>query len=294
MVQKNLKATEVIFQDDRIYHLGTRRSEIADTVITVGDPSRVAMVSNHFDKIEHQIIHREFVTHTGYYKGTRLTVMSTGIGPDNIDIALNELNILNQYNLPALTPRKDSEKLNIIRLGTTGGFQEDIPVHTVIVSEYGIGMDGLLHFYDYNSTDSVDLMQMEQALFLFQSKENFPVVPYVSKRGERFHSFPQSWARGITLTAAGFYAPQGRVITEKEISPDWLFNLRGFRYRDLRISNIEMETAAIYGLGNLFKMNSLSVSLVLANRYTGEFSQNPSKMMTEFIPEFLEWVILQN
>lgn len=270
-----------------IYHLDVRPEELAPTVIVVGDPDRVKKVSAHFDRIEHQLQHREFITHTGYIGNTHLSVISTGIGPDNIDIVFNELDALANIDFETRMIKENLTKLNIIRFGTSGSLQADIPVDSFVASSHGLGLDNLLNFYRYEKT-SAD-KEIAEA-FISQTKLDTAITnPYafpgsemlLKKFGEEFH-------KGITVTCPGFFGPQGRVLRLGLASPDLVDKLTHFRFNNHRITNFEMETSAIYGLGKLMGHECLSINTIIANRVLKEFSKDSEASVKNMIKKALE------
>lgn len=270
-----------------IYHLDLRPEELADTIIVVGDPDRVKKVSKHFDKIECQQQHREFITHTGYIGNKRLSVMSTGIGPDNIDIAINELDALANIDFETREIKKDFKKLNIIRFGTSGSLQADIPVDSFVASTHGLGLDNLLNFYAYEK--SKDEQDMANA-FVEQTKLDTSITnPYAFKGSETLiNKFGDSFFKGITVTCPGFYGPQGRILRLGVSSPGLIDRLTHFNFNNHRITNFEMETSAIYGLGRLLGHECLSVNVIVANRVVQQFSKDSNAAVERLIKEALE------
>ncbi len=276
----------VINPDGSIYHLNLRPEQIASTIITVGDPGRVEQVSRYFDTIEVQSSKREFVTHTGRLGHHRITVISTGIGPDNIDITLNELDALANIDFDTRTPKKQLTSLKIIRLGTSGGLHLDVPVDSILLSSYGVGLDNLLHFYDRE----VGLEEGELLEIIRKSYISLPVQPYATQ-GSKYllNALGHGLQKGITLTSPGFYAPQGRSLRlEALLSADALDRLSKLQYQNLNITNFEMETAAIYGLSNLLGHQPLSCNVLLANRANKTFSPDPKKAVNKMIEMMLE------
>lgn len=279
--------TELILTDKKtVYHIDLKAEHIADDVIVVGDQGRVAMISKFFSKIEHKIEHREFVTHTGLYQGKRLTVLSTGIGPDNIDIVVNELDAAVNIDLEnrVLLPKRRS--LNIIRLGTSGALQANVPVNSLVVSEYGIGLDGLLNFYqDYKSVDEETL----SSAFIKHTKWITNLAyPYSVRANETlFNKFKAGNVTGITATAPGFYGPQGRTLRLNPAMPNLNELLTSFDFNGKKIVNFEMETSALYGLGKLLGHNCLTICVILANRATKEFTCDYKKSVEHLIESTL-------
>lgn len=274
----------ILNSDSSVYHLGLKPEQIADTIITVGDPDRVALLSRHFDKIEHHVKKREFVTHTGYYKGKRLTVMSTGMGTDNIEIVLMELDALVNVDLQQRCVRKEHKKLDIIRLGTSGSLQTDIPVGSHLVSDFAIGLDSLMFFYKLENT-------AEEALFadaLYDTRE-LPFKPYVVRASQRLlEKIGFDMIKGNTLTSPGFYAPQGRQIRAALRLPNLVEVLSHFRYLGKKLTNFEMETAGYYAMGKILGHEVLSVNAILANRITNEFSVSPELVVESLIEKVLQ------
>ncbi len=279
----SLKASELILnKDGSIYHLGLLPEDIATTIITVGDPGRVSAISRYFDKIEVQKHKREFNTHTGTYKGKRITVMSTGMGTDNIDIALTELDALVNIDLKAKKIKNKLTSLDIIRIGTTGSIRKEIPINSFIVSELAIGFDGLMHYYKDDSFLNKEIAEE----FVKQTKwSSNKAVPYVVEGSKELIQVLSSEETipGFTGTNVGFYGPQARIL--RADVPDHKMNDRisDFKYKDHIITNLEMETSGIYGMSKLFGHNAISMNLVLANRASGEFSENAKEMMDKLI-----------
>ena len=270
-----------------IYHLDLRPEQIADTIITVGDPARVNAVSKYFDRIEHQASHREFVTHTGYIGSKRLSVVSTGIGPDNIDIVFNELDALVNIDFNSRIVRPELRSLNIIRLGTSGALQVDIPVDSMLASSLAIGLDNLMHYYDYQP--SAGEKQILSDFTEHTGLKSSPVAPYIAEGSMKLRSlFADRMTQGITVTCPGFYGPQGRILRAPLAFPQLIDRLSGFSSGGHRITNFEMETSAIYGLGKLLGHHCLSISAIIANRLSGEFSKDAYATIDKMIVECLE------
>jgi uridine phosphorylase len=270
-----------------VYHLDLRPEEIADTIITVGDPFRVEKVSKYFDHIEHRSSHREFITHTGTVNGKRISVVSTGIGPDNIDIVMNELDAAVNINLETRELNPTHRTLNVIRLGTSGALQADIPVNGIVVSSHGLGLDGLLNFYD--NWERVCENPISEAFIKHTGwKSNLP-YPYCVKASDNLISkFQQGTHIGITATAPGFYGPQGRQIRLKAAMPNLNEFLTDFKMGEHRITNFEMETSALYGLGKLLNHNCLTACVIIANRVRKEFTNDYTKSVEILIQESLQ------
>lgn len=280
----------IINQRGAIYHLDVRPEELSPTIITVGDPDRVPLVSRHFDRIEYQRQHREFVTHTGYIGEKRLTVVSTGIGPDNIDIVLNELDALVNIDFETRTIKPELTHLDIIRVGTSGALQADIPVDSYVVSTHGLGIDNLLNFYRYEENDGEK--QLLQA-FVTQTQLHSRISqPYIAAASGSLlkHFAGDGFHAGITVTCPGFYGPQGRVLRLGLSNPNLIDRLTGFSFGQHRITNFEMETSGIYGLGKMLGHHCLSISAIVANRVVKEFSKDGGKAVEGLITKTLEVV----
>lgn len=273
-----------------IYHLDVRPEELADTIIVVGDPDRVKKVSKHFDRIEFQLQHREFITHTGYIGNKRLSVMSTGIGPDNIDIAINELDALANIDFATREVKPSFSKLNIIRFGTSGSLQADIPVDHFVASTHGLGLDNLMNYYSYKK--SAEELALIDA-FISQTQLNKEItIPYVFEGGSSLiQKFSNGFYQGITVTCPGFYGPQGRVLRLGLNSPGLINKLTDFNYKTHRITNFEMETSAIYGLGKLLGHDCLSVNAIVANRVVQQFSKDSNAAVENLIKKALETLV---
>jgi len=282
-------ASELIINNrGAVYHVNCRPEEIAHTIITVGDPDRVKEVSKHFDKIEFKNHHREFVTHTGYIGKKRLSVTSTGIGPDNIDIVLNELDALVNIDLETGTIKENITALNIIRVGTSGSLQTEISVDSFVVSTHGLGLDNLLHFYRTKGNE--EEKQILQAFVTHTSMESI-TTPYITGAATSLlKEFVKDFHHGVTVTCPGFYGPQGRVLRLGLAQPQLIDSLTSFRFGNHRISNFEMETSAIYGLGKLLGHRCLSLSAIVANRITKEFSKDGNAAVENLIKKTLEIV----
>lgn len=282
-----IAASELILNSrGAVYHLDLRPEELAPTVITVGDPDRVKAVSRYFDRIEFTCQHREFITHTGFVGSKRITVLSSGIGPDNIDIVLNELDALVNIDLATRRPKEKLSSLQIIRLGTSGSLQADIPVNSFVASTHGLGIDNLLHFYRLNQNEEESLLIQS---FLAQTQlQHQTGQPYISAAsGSLLKHFTTNFYKGITVTCPGFYGPQGRVLRLGLNNPSLINRLTDFKYGAHRITNFEMETAAIYGLSRLMGHQCLALNVIVANRVTQTFSDNAPLHIDRLIQQFL-------
>jgi uridine phosphorylase len=279
----------IINPDGSIYHLNILPEDVAKTIIFVGDPERVGAVSKHFDTIDIKKQKREFVTHTGTLRGKRMTVISTGISTDNIDIVLNELDALVNIDLKTRRVKKKLTQLDIVRIGTSGSMQKDVKVDDLLVSSFGVGMDVLLNFYNFKSGKKA---QKIQAGFekLLDSHLNAMVTPYVFKADKKLlNKVGKGMKKGITLTCPGFYAPQGRQLrASSQLDIKFTKAVAKLTFGKDRFTNFEMETAGIYGLAAVLGHRALSCNAILANRITNEFSQKPKKTVEKLITTVLE------
>ncbi len=278
-----IKPSELILNPDgSIYHLNLKPEHIADTVIFVGDQNRVPRISKHFDDIEFDLQKREFRTITGTYKDKRITVISTGIGPDNIDIVLNEIDALVNIDLENRTIKQEQRKLDIIRIGTSGSLQHDIPVDSFVMGKYGLGLDGLLHSY---KADHIFEKEIEDAFIKHTQWNQNKARPYIVKGSDELAKKLQSEQvfTGFTVTAPGFYGPQGRVLRIPLQDAGLNKKLDSFSFNGVRATNLEMETSAIYGLARLLGHNALSMNAIIANRANGTFSTDPYKAVENLI-----------
>ena len=282
-----ISETDLILNaDGSVYHLNLLPGDIASTIITVGDPERVAAITKYFDRVEVRKSKREFVTHTGYLGDKRLTVISTGIGTGNIDIVLNELDALVNIDLDTRRVKEELQKLTIIRIGTSGAIQADIPVDSLLVSTAAVGFDSMMHYYRY--TISANGQKFMENLLATLPK-NFPLFPYLTEADEHLlRRMGKGLLQGITLTAPGFYAPQGRQIRAKNNFPDLLPVLQNFRSQEQRMTNIEMETAGIYGMASALGHRAISFNIILANRVTQNFSAQPQHAIDHHMKLILE------
>jgi len=275
----------------KIYHLDLAPSEVATTIITVGDPGRVGMVSKYFDAIEVKAEHREFKTHTGTYKGKRISVISTGIGPDNIDIVFNELDALVNIDFENRLIKKDHTTLDIIRIGTSGSLTEEIDVDSFLISAVGIGLDNVMHYYDNIET----FIERDFAKKFIDHTQWNPdnSVPYAVKADEELLGKLSSdkTVNGITITNVGFYGPQGRVLRAKLRDENLNEKLTTFRLHGKKITNMEMETATMYGMAKLLGHRAISMNAIIANRATGNFSKNTYKTIDALIQYTLEKIV---
>ncbi|WP_446050873.1 nucleoside phosphorylase [Zobellia laminariae] len=283
-----LSPSELILNADKsIYHLNLLPEDLAETIITVGDPDRVSNVSKFFDTIELKKGKREFHTHTGTLNGKRISVVSTGIGTDNIDIVFNELDALVNIDFETRTIKSNRTVLDIVRIGTSGSIRADIPIDSFLMSEYAMGFDGLLHFYDSESVQELDVSKAFVAHTNWSSNKSVPyVVKYDESLGQRL--FSNRIRLGTTVTNIGFYGPQSRVLRLKLSDSDLQDKLASFEYKDVKVTNLEMETSGIYGLAKLLGHRAVSMNCILANRANGEFSTKPTESTEELIKYTLE------
>ena len=287
----SIKQSELILNPDgSVYHLNLRPENIATDIIIVGDQDRVDKITKHFDAIEFTTQKREFKTTTGTYKNKRITVLSTGIGPDNIDIVLNELDALVNIDLETRKPKEELTKLNIVRVGTSGSLQKDIPVDSIVLSSHGLDINGMLHSYQI---DEITHPEIENAFVNhtnWSSKKAFPLIISNSDALEA-KLISDKIFKGITATAGGFYGPQGRVLRLGLQDADLNHKIDSFHFNGIRITNLEMETSAIYGLSKLLGHNACSLNAIIANRADGSFSKNPGKIVAELIEYTLEKLV---
>lgn len=283
-----IQSSELILNPDgSVYHLNLKPEHIANDIIFVGDQNRVEKITQFFDSIEFSTQKREFKTQTGIFKGKRITVMSTGIGPDNIDIVVNELDALVNINLETRQPKEELTSLNIIRIGTSGSLQKDIPVDSFVMSKYGLGLDNMLRSY---KIDRITEEALGEAFLLHTNWDIRKGKPYVVRCSEKLEKLIESDRifKGITATAGGFYGPQGRVLRLEIQDPELNNKMDNFNFNDNRITNLEMETAAIYGLSALLGHNALSLNAIIANRASSTFSEDPYKAVDELIAYTLD------
>lgn len=270
-----------------VYHINCRPEEIAGTIITVGDPDRVAEVSKHFDRIEYKNQHREFITHTGYVGNKRISCVSTGIGPDNIDIVINELDALVNIDFETREIKENLSALNIIRVGTSGSLQRSIPVDSFVASTHGLGLDNLMNFYLLQNNE--EEKQLLQAFNTHTQMHQRISNPYISSADiTLLKNFVDGFHQGITVTCPGFYGPQGRVLRMGLTHPELIDQLTSFSFGQHHITNFEMETSAIYGMGKVLGHHCLSLSAIVANRIAKEFSKDGAAVVEKLIIKTLE------
>lgn len=291
MIMRTIEPSELIINPDgSIFHLHLKPGQLAKNIILVGDPGRVKMISSFLERIDCQTENREFVSATGWYKSKKITILSTGIGTDNIDIVLNELDALVNIDLNARVIKKEHTSLNIIRIGTSGGLQKDIPVNSFLASTKAIGFDGLLNFY--SGRDEVVDKHFE-AEFKFKMMWN-PLLPspYVVEADNELYSkiIDSDFIGGVTISAPGFYGPQGRELRLNIIDPSINSKIENFRFNDQKITNYEMECSAIYGLSKLLGHSALTVCIIIANRVLKEANEDYKPIMERLVRKILDRV----
>lgn len=272
----------ILNPDGSVYHLNILPQHLASTIIFVGDQNRVEKITKHFDSIEFEIQKREFKTITGAYKGTRMTVISTGIGPDNIDIVMNELDALVNIDLKTRTLKKEHTQLKIVRIGTSGSLQNHIPVDSFVMAKYGLGLDGMLHSYD---CETILEPAMEDAFIAHTNWSDRKSRPYIVQNSPSLEAqlADDLLFTGITATAPGFYGPQGRVLRLALQDPALNNKIDSFEFEGTTVTNMEMETSAIYGLSKLLGHKACSLNAIIANRANGTFSKDPYAAVEKLI-----------
>lgn len=274
----------IINSDGSIYHLHLKPGQVADSIITVGDPERVENVTSHFDEIELKVQKREFITHTGWYKGKRLTVMSTGMGTDNIDIFMTELDALFNVDLDTRTPKAHHHTLNVVRIGTSGSMQDNIPTGSLLVSEYGLGLDSLMVFYKLPQSEIEDLLSLA-----VKQKLELPYTPYCTKGSSKlFSKLGDGLISGITVTCPGFFGPQGRTVRIVPSFPQIISDLGMLEINGKVFTNFEMETAGYYAMGKLLGHEVLSLNAIVVNRINQTYSSDPEAVIEKLILHTLE------
>jgi uridine phosphorylase len=283
-----MKESDLIVNNDgTIYHIKLRPEEIPDLVLVSGDPARIGMISEHFDKVEFRRQNREFVSHLGSYRGTRVLALSTGIGPDNIDIVMNELDALVNIDLKTRKPLEQQRELTIVRIGTSGTLHADIRIGTHVIASHGLGMDGSLHYYQ--GLDRITDKELTAAFISRTKWPDFLPKPYIIPGSEQLiRKLSTGGITGITATAGGFYGPQGRSLRLKGAFPGMLEAMAGFSYNNHRVINFEMETSSLYGLGKMLGHKVASICVLLANRATGEYTRTMREDEEKLIAFVLE------
>ncbi len=275
----------ILNQDGSVYHLNLLPEDIADTIIFVGDQERVPLVSQHFDRIEIKKGKREFITHTGYLRGKRISVVSTGIGTDNIDIVINEIDALFNVDLRTKMLNPEIRSVDIIRIGTSGSMNPNVALDQIIVSEFAVGFDSLMQFYKKQYTkEEVDIRDIITDAF-----SELDVRPYVGKANEHLlQKYAYDLYKGITVTAPGFYGPQGRKVRTQETAPQFIEVAGSLELVGRHITNLEMETAGIYALSNMFGHRAISINAIVASRVDARFSEQPQAVIDRAIKMILD------
>ncbi|MDX8552664.1 nucleoside phosphorylase [Tenacibaculum sp. 1B UA] len=287
----SIQHSELILNPDgSIYHLNLRPEHIATNIIFVGDQYRVDKVTKYFDTIEFSTQKREFKTTTGTYKGKRISVISTGIGPDNIDIVLNELDALVNIDLNTRQAKEKHTSLNITRIGTSGSLHADIPVDSFLLSSHALDLNGMLQSYQVDEISHPDIEEAFIKHTNWSTKKSYPLIIANGKYLED-KLLSDKLYKGITATAGGFYGPQGRVLRLPLQDPDLNKKIDSFNYNNNRITNLEMETSAIYGLAKLLGHNAASMNAIIANRANGTFSEDPYKVVNDLIEYTLDKLV---
>ena len=288
---RRIAESELILNPDgSVYHINLKPENLANTIIFVGDQDRVPKVAQYFDSIEFETQKREFRTITGVYKGKRMTIISTGIGPDNIDIVVNELDALVNIDLETRTVKKELTKLNIVRIGTSGSLQADVPVDSFVLAQYGLGLDGMLLAYD---CEHVFNPEMEKAFIAHTGWSEKKSYPYFIKNSSELEKRLESdrVVKGVTATAGGFYGPQGRILRLAIQDNDLNSKIDSFDFNGTHITNLEMETSAIYGLSKLLGHNACSMNAIIANRANGTFSSDYKQAVENLIQYTLDKLV---
>lgn len=288
----NIAPSELVLNNDgSIYHLNLRQGQVAPTIFLVGDPGRVPNVSKHFDRVDHRVQKREFVTHTGWLGGKHLSVVSTGIGTDNIDIVINELDALFNIDFQTRQVKEELTTLEFIRLGTSGSLYKELEVDSLVVSVYGIGLDNLLSYYGYRGTEKEG--QLKDAFTKFSDTLGINIRPCaVGGDPSLLAKLGAGMTKGITLTCPGFYGPQGRSLRlGSTLGPKFFDSVGGFSFENLPIANFEMETSGIFGLAKLLGHRGASCNTILANRLKNEFTKDYGKSVENLIRHVLEKIV---
>ncbi|MDR0969757.1 MAG: nucleoside phosphorylase [Lentimicrobiaceae bacterium] len=270
-----------------IYHLGLRPDQLADNVILVGDPKRVETVSSFFEKIEYKVSNREMVTHTGYFNGERISVLSTGMGTDNLDIVVNELDALVNIDLKKRVPKEKHHALNLVRLGTSGALQPDIAVGDFVASRFAVGLDGLLYFYE-KYIEVLDRQMTDRFIKHMNYPKNLPCPYVVASSDTLFEKLSEGCHHGITATSPGFYGPQGRVLRLALAHESINHDIETFAYDNWKVCNFEMESSALFGLGRMLGHNTLTICVAIANRVTEQFLDDYHPQVKLLIQQTLE------
>lgn len=278
----------VLNSEGAVYHLNLHPDQLADDVLLVGDPGRVELIASFFDKIEVERQNRELVTRTGYFNGKRITVMSTGMGTDNLDIVMNELDALANIDLKTRTPKEGHRSLNLIRIGTCGALQPEIEVEdSYVATRYAIGLDGLIYFYAKNKEVN-DIAMRDAFIKQMDYPKDLPLPYVVEGSKELFDRLAQGYYQGVTATAPGFYGPQGRTLRMNLAYPEHNRKIESFNYQGWRVCNFEMESSALYGLGKMMGHNCLTICVAIANRVTEKFASDYHPYVKKLVINTLE------
>ena len=278
----------VLNSEGAVYHLNLHPDQLADDVLLVGDPGRVELVASFFDKIEVERQNREFVIRTGYFNGKRITVLSTGMGTDNLDIVMNELDTLANIDLKTRMPKEEHRTLNLIRLGTCGALQPDIEVEdSYVATRYAIGLDGLIYFYE-NNREVNEIAMRDAFIGQMDYPKDLPLPYVVGCSNELFDRLAQGYYQGVTATAPGFYGPQGRTLRMRLAYPELNRKIESFSYQGWRVCNFEMESSALYGLGKMMAHNCLTICVAIANRVTEKFATDYHPYVKKLVLNTLE------
>lgn len=278
----------VLNSEGAVYHLNLHPDQLADDVLLVGDPGRVELVASFFDKIEVERQNREFVIRTGYFNGKRITVLSTGMGTDNLDIVMNELDTLANIDLKTRMPKEEHRTLNLIRLGTCGALQPDIEVEdSYVATRYAIGLDGLIYFYE-NNREVNEIAMRDAFIEQMDYPKDLPLPYVVGCSNELFDRLAQGYYQGVTATAPGFYGPQGRTLRMRLAYPELNSKIESFSYQGWRVCNFEMESSALYGLGKMMGHNCLTICVAIANRVTEKFATDYHPFVKKLVLNTLE------
>lgn len=282
-----IEADLILNNDGSVYHICLRPENLADIVILVGDPQRLNDITKHLMDVDHSAGNREFISKTGYYKGKRITALSTGIGTSNGDIVMHELDALANFNLENREQLPVLKPLKIIRLGTTASIQRDIPVNSFIISAYSVGLDNLMHFY--RDADKIIDQNLTRAFAKHAQWPESLSLPYFIKGSDRLTAlFGQFAIQGITATSPGFFGPQARYLKLDPSDPGMLMKLQSFQFEKYRIVNFDMETSALYGLGSLMGHEMATINAVIANRVTGEYNADHTCVFDKLVELVLE------
>jgi len=291
-MSKEIQKSELILNEDKsIYHLHLLPEDIADDILLVGDPGRVKVIASFFDNIEVEKHNREFYTVTGTYKGKRITALSTGIGTDNIDIVINELDAIVNFDLDTRTEKENKKTLNFIRIGTSGGLQHELTAGSILMTETSIGFDGLLNFYA--DRDKVSNKDFEEKLLSHLNWNEKLTKPYIVNASNELLEkiYDKEYFKGITISSPGFYGPQGRMLRLKIVDPDINNKITNFEFNNRKITNYEMESSALYGLSKLLGHNALTVCVIIANRVNGTFLNDYKPVVKNLIQKVLDKLV---